>query len=195
ARWAASVPAYFRFSVKLARIFTHDARLNAKETELRECLVAIRELGEKFGALLVQLPPSLGFDLPRAELFFGMLREHCPATVALEPRHPSWSLEEAAGLLERFQISRVIADPDPCLPGAHFPAAQRFRYFRLHGNPEIYRSRYNTPFLARLAEAMLMAGDETIWCIFDNTTFGHAHENAAELNAILDGLTGERIVS
>ena len=51
------------------------------------------------------------------------------------------------------------------------------RYFRLHGSPVPYRSRYDAPFLDALA-GRLRLGD---WCIFDNTASGAALPNAVQL--------------
>lgn len=193
-RWAASVPAHFRFSVKLARAFTHEAKLVPSGDSLRASLGAIAELGEKWGCLLVQLPPSLAFEKGRAENFLGFLKEFCPVPVAWEPRHRSWATPEALGLLARFQVAKVLADPEPC-PAPPQPPGLPLRYFRLHGSPVIYRSSYRPPFLARVAREIQAASEPATWCIFDNTTFGFATLNALELQSLLDGRAEERIVS
>src|SRR5579863_204234 len=62
AHWAESVPDSFRFSVKLPKAITHDARLVDTEALLDEFLQAAGQLGDKLGCWLVQLPPSLPFD-------------------------------------------------------------------------------------------------------------------------------------
>lgn len=61
ARWREATPAAFRFSVKLPRAVTHEARLVGCEGQLRAFLCDARELGPALGPLLVQLPPSLDF--------------------------------------------------------------------------------------------------------------------------------------
>lgn len=53
------MPETFRFSVKLARAFIHDARLRESGDRLRASVENVAGLGEKWGALLVQLPPIL----------------------------------------------------------------------------------------------------------------------------------------
>lgn len=194
ARWAQSVPKHFRFSVKLAKAFTHEARLSPSGDSLRDCILGICELGEKFGVLLVQLPPSLLFEHQKVENFIGFLREVCPAEIAWEPRHPSWTQPEALALLEKYEITKVIADPEPC-PTRFLHSDDRLRYYRLHGRPVIYRSRYQMPFLRRLGRAIQDAPSRTVWCIFDNTTFGYALKNAIELGALTSGLASDRIVS
>src|SRR5688572_31907905 len=52
ARWAASVPPAFRFSVKVPRAITHDSALNDLDAT-RSFLASVSHLGEKLGALLV----------------------------------------------------------------------------------------------------------------------------------------------
>ncbi len=73
-RWAEGTPSGFRFSVKLPKEITHVHRLVGAATELDKFLDEASGLGEKLGALLVQLPPSLAFDETVAELFFRDLR-------------------------------------------------------------------------------------------------------------------------
>lgn len=198
-RWAESTPEHFRFSVKLAKAFTHEARLLPSGDSLRACLSGISELGSKWGVLLVQLPPSLAFEKERAVNFLSFLRDYCPVPVVWEPRHPTWVEPAALETLDRFQVPKVIADPEPCpLPssqGALLGDAS-LRYYRLHGSPIVYRSSYRPPFLRKLARRIEEAVSEEVWCIFDNTTFGFATLNALELGTILgDGLGQERIVS
>src|SRR5687768_1229808 len=59
ARWAASVPADFRFSVKVPKTITHQHRLAGIDSLLDAFLREVIGLGKKLGCLLVQLPPSL----------------------------------------------------------------------------------------------------------------------------------------
>src|SRR5688500_19463080 len=61
-RWASSVPARFRFSVKLPKTITHEARLHGAGDALTAFFDAVAGLGPKLGGVLVQLPPSLAFD-------------------------------------------------------------------------------------------------------------------------------------
>ncbi len=176
-RWAASVPEDFRFSVKLLREFTQTRRLRVPPGALREVVGDVMALGKKLGVLLVQLPPSLDFEPATATRFLGTLREIYPGPLAWEPRHPTWGGEHALRLLERHGVTKVRADPERC-PGILEP---EFRYLRLHGTPEIYRSRYPRTFLRKLA-CWLGPRD---WCIFDNTALGYATLNALELQRAL----------
>ena len=62
ASWAQSVPPGFRFAVKLPRAITHERELSGCEELVRRFAGEVEGLGPTFGALLVQLPPSLEHD-------------------------------------------------------------------------------------------------------------------------------------
>ena len=63
-----------------------------------------RFLGEKLGAVLIQLPPSLEFEPARARAFLSLLRDQYKGDVAWEPRHRSWFTKMADGLLREFSL-------------------------------------------------------------------------------------------
>lgn len=181
ARWAASVPADFRFAVKLPRAVTHESRL-ADPSLLGDFLSQVSGLGPRLGPLLAQLPPSLAFDPGRAEAFLRALRDRFTGDVVWEPRHPSWFAPAAERLLAELRVARVAADP------ARVPAAGRpggwsgLAYYRLHGSPRVYYSGYDDAFLDRIAaELARRAGAGPVWCIFDNTAAGEAPGNALAL--------------
>jgi uncharacterized protein YecE (DUF72 family) len=90
ARWAASVPEHFRFSVKLPRSITHERRLRDCAAELDRFAGEVMQLGNKLGCVLVQLPPSLRFEADVASAFFHALRQRVDGMLACEARHPSW---------------------------------------------------------------------------------------------------------
>lgn len=179
-RWADSVPASFRFAVKLPRRITHEQRLRNADPLLDDFLAQTGELGDKFGALLVQLPPSFGFDGPAAESFLQALRSRFTGDVVWEPRHASWFDTEATRLLQAWRIARVAADPAP-VPAAAQPGAwPEVGYWRLHGSPRMYYSAYAPESLERLALALLAWQREgrRAWCVFDNTAEGASLANA-----------------
>src|SRR5829696_9557837 len=61
-RWAASVPERFRFAVKVPKAITHERRLTDAGDAIARLLEQLAGLGDRLGCLLVQLPPSLGYD-------------------------------------------------------------------------------------------------------------------------------------
>ena len=187
ARWAESVPPRFRFSVKLARTITHDARLAKAGPLLDEFLEPVRALGIRFGCLLVQLPPKLEWDAPVARRFFKALAVRDVPRVALEPRHVSWFSPEADEFLASQGVARVAAHP-PRAPGGDAPGGfDGFAYWRLHGAPRTYYSSYDDAFLAGLAAATADRGRDD-WCIFDNAAGNAAAANALALIERLEDL-------
>lgn len=184
ARWADSVPAGFRFSVKLPKTVTHEARLRGCGATLDDFFAAAGGLGDKLDCVLVQLPPSLAFDARIAATFFAMLARRWSGRVACEARHASWLEPRADALLARHHIARVAADPARHLRDAQPGGSARFAYWRLHGHPKIYYSDYDAEALARIA-ADVRAGPGHAWIVFDNTAAGHAIPNAAALQTCL----------
>ena len=193
-RWAQSVPADFRFSVKMPKAITHECRLKDAEGLLEQFLFQCGHLEEKLGCLLVQLPPSLAYEWNPADDFFAGLRQRYQGLLVLEPRHSSWGEAQAQGMLNDLHIAQVAADPSPISGGdqpAGWPGAQ---YWRLHGSPRIYHSAYEPAALQLLAtklQAASQSGIET-WCIFDNTASGHAVSDALLLDAALGEIRLQR---
>lgn len=178
-RWAASVPPDFRFAVKMPRAITHERRLVGVDDALDAFAAQVSGLEDKFGALLIQLPPSLAFVSDIAAAFMTASVARFPCLIAMEPRHSSWFSSEAEALLAAHRIARVAADP-PLVPAAAKPGGWRgFAYFRLHGSPHIYRSDYDEAALAAHAEAASAAAAKgDAWIIYDNTAGGYATGNA-----------------
>ena len=186
ARWAAGAPPDFRFAVKTPREITHQRKLIDAAAPLDGFLAAARELGDKLGSLLVQLPPSLFYDEAVAVPFFELLRARFDGHVVCEPRHRSWFADEVDAMLARLCVARVAADPAPA-PRAQTPGGwPGLAYHRLHGAPEMYRSGYAAAAIADLAQRLRAAGDGVeVWCIFDNTALGEALADALSLDALL----------
>ena len=182
-RWARSTPETFRFAVKLPQSISHADALKFERNVLERFVGEVDGLGQKFGALLVQLPPQLKFGERRAAHFFDRLRHHVKQPIVCEPRHASWFTTDADRWLRKCQIARVAADPPYAAANAGEPAGWRgMSYFRLHGSPRIYYSSYDANALAALA-AMIesLAHEAPLWCIFDNTATGAALGNALTL--------------
>ena len=192
-RWSESVPEDFRFAVKLPKRVTHDQRLVGVEAAIDAFLAEVRCLGAKLGPILIQLPPSLEFDLPIVQAFWALLRQRTGGPLACEPRHRSWFSPVADQLLASFRVARVGADPPP-VPGADQPGGwPGLIYRRLHGSPRIYYSEYGAVEIGTMTETLASvdrgAARES-WCIFDNTALGSATRNALDLAASLSARRG-----
>ena len=184
-RWAASVPPDFRFAVKVPKEITHVRGLAGCGDVLDRFLAESGGLGERRAVLLVQLPPRFAFDATVADAFFAELRARTVIAVACEPRHASWFGDDADALLRAHRVARVAADP-AVVPAAALPGGwDGCTYVRLHGSPQIYTSSYDPERVHHVAALLRTAPGER-WCIFDNTRFGAATENALAMRAALE---------
>ncbi len=185
-RWAASVPAAFRFSVKMPKTISHDARLVDVGDLLDAFVVQVSGLGDKLAVLLLQLLPSFAYDQALATNFFDTLRPQLSDIVQLacEPRHASWFTDDANACLVAYRVARVMADP-VLVPGGDRPGGWTgLHYHRLHGSPRVYYSPYDRLRLEALAE-IPHANAPSTWCIFDNTASGAATGDALTLKDII----------
>ncbi|HXG69786.1 MAG TPA: DUF72 domain-containing protein [Gemmatimonadaceae bacterium] len=187
-KWASITPPGFRFAVKMPRTITHDAKLKRTRPLVQRFLDESRGLGGKLGPVLVQLPPSLEFHARTAHAFFTLLRETWAGDVVCEPRHETWFTDKSDALLVDYRVARVAADP-PRIAAAQRPGGwPGMTYYRLHGSPRTYWSRYPTARIGRWAADLRAAEScSDTWCIFDNTASGAAIENALEMVGLTAG--------
>jgi uncharacterized protein YecE (DUF72 family) len=186
ARWRGSVPESFRFSAKVPKAITHEARLHGVDDALEKFIGEVSHLEHKLGCLLVQLPPSLSFDAQVVRRFFRRLRALTPVDVVVEPRHKSWFTPAAADAVSGLGVA--YADADPAVAPLPFEdGLARTAYLRMHGSPVIYHSVYSDAFLDQLVQRINRYADagRHVWCIFDNTASGAAVPNALSLSARL----------
>jgi uncharacterized protein YecE (DUF72 family) len=183
-RWAASVPADFRFAVKMSRTISHEVALHCSLEMLSAFFRQIEFLHDKLGPILIQLPPKLSFEPILAKKFLTMLRECYSGEVVWEPRHASWFDLGVDELLKEFGVARVAADP-AVVPAAGQPGSLGdLVYFRLHGSPRRYYSAYSDDFIDELSARIAnLARNSRAWCVFDNTASGAAIEDALRLIA------------
>jgi uncharacterized protein YecE (DUF72 family) len=185
ARWRDETPAAFRFSVKMPRSVTHESHLKRCATEVAGFYDAIAALQPKLAAVLVQLPPGLEFNKRTVRAFFNSVPRPRGVKLVCEPRHPSWFTSTAENTLQDARVSRVGADPARG-PGAGVAAgARRFAYFRWHGSPRMYYSKYSAAQLADFAATIRKAKALETWCVFDNTAQYAAWDDALQFKAAL----------
>lgn len=150
-RWAEVTPENFRFTAKLPKLITHDARLRGEEAGrvLAAFLGAVaRPLGPKLGAVLVQLPPSFAptpADREALDEFLALLpADRVP--FAVEFRHPGWWRGDPADLAARLaehgvtlawnDLSGVDAMASANVTAGFPPPATPLVYLRLMGDQE-----------------------------------------------------------
>ncbi len=185
AHWRQRIPADFLLTVKAARGLTHGARLYAPERWIARISTSLRQLGDKCGVLLVQLPPTLAYDHARLAYFLAQ----CPPglRVAVEFRHPSWHREAVFALLEQHGAAYCV------MSGAQLPCILRatapFVYVRLHGpdGEHMYAGSYSGQDLRWWSDRIgeWRAQGREVFAYFNNDGGGNAVRNAESLRAIL----------
>lgn len=177
-RWSTTVPAGFRFAVKVSRYLTHVRRLRDPEDAAGLLRERCRLLGERAGPYLLQLPPRFP---PEPGQLARVLRA-LDGQVAVEPRDERWFVPEVRRVLEDHGAALVWSD-HPAAPSPEWTTAEWW-YLRRHGVGETYGGRYGRRRLASLAERIAGLGGE-VWCFFNNDARGAAVADAAELRRLL----------
>jgi uncharacterized protein YecE (DUF72 family) len=184
AKWARETSQDFRFSIKAPKTITHENNLQTVKQLLRDFFERTKSLEEKMGPVLFQLPPSLAFDSTIVEQFLALLRTLYKGEVVLEPRNKTWFDDQPEALLRKYRITRVAADPPAGTSAAREPGGDpNLIYYRLHGSPRTYYSKYEDDFLAALASKV--QGCRNVWIIFDNTALSTAYYDALKLEGLV----------
>jgi uncharacterized protein YecE (DUF72 family) len=188
-RWAAMTPPDFRFCLKAPRRVTHDLRLQKTEAEMRVFIESSQALGDKFGAVLIQLPPSLKVnERPALESFLAAL----PAgpRYAIEFRHTSWHIPQTAELLRQHGVGWVATDYED-LP-LEINLTTDFLYIRWIGKHRVLphpgheildRGERLKSWLERIRA--VEADIHSIYGFFDNDYAGHAPATGNRLKALV----------
>ena len=159
-RWRDSVPPDFRFSVKLPKTITHQAKLadcgGLARGVPRAGACARREAGGAAGPAAAEARTRPG---DRQRVFPGSEQALCGSN-CLRTSQRQWFTDEADDLLAGLEVARVAADPAIC-EAAALPGGWRgLSYWRLHGSPVIYRSSYadRIPAICRRSWTATRAG-------------------------------------
>lgn len=129
-RWLTTTPKEVRFCPKTPRIITHDKGLQSAHLDMAEFIAVMRELGEKLGVILIQLPPSYGIE--QFEILDSFLAE-LPVDIrfAVEFRHNSWYQIRTSEMLQSHKVCWTATEY-PNLPRG-INLTTNFIYFRLIG--------------------------------------------------------------
>jgi len=182
--WARKTQDNFKFSLKASRQITHLKKLKKVEHDLEHLAFLSRQLGEKIGCLLYQLPPSLTRDLSLLESFLKSLPPGFKHVI--EFRHPSWYSPEVYHLMSTYKaifcvVSSTRVPSDVVI-------TSEVGYFRFHGITGGYRYRYSDNELKRWVEAISRSVVQECFIYFNNDYQANAVFNALTLNKLL-GLT------
>jgi uncharacterized protein YecE (DUF72 family) len=169
----------------MPRSVTHRSHLKGCAADVARFYEEIALLQPKLAAVLVQLPPSLEFNGRTVRAFFKTIPRLRGTKVVCEPRHESWFTIAAENALRELAVSRAAADPAPC-SGAETPGgACRFAYFRWHGAPRLYYSKYEESQLDIFAARAASGHAIETWCVFDNTARHAAWDDALQFMSAL----------
>lgn len=186
--WAARTPADYVITVKASRFLSHIKRLKEPQEPVQRLMDRVAGLGDRLGAVLVQLPPTLQGDPD--------LLDHClrcfpsGVRVAVEPRHRSWWSDATRRVLEDRRACLVWADSFG-RPAAPLWRTTDWGYLRLHHGPgdswDYGRRRVRT-----WAERLLATwpDGEDVYAYTNNDPTGAALRDAGHLTAVVRDLGG-----
>ncbi len=186
--WKDRTPDGFVFAVKMSRYVTHSKRLLNVDESLSIFFDALSGLGRKCSVVLIQLPPSLEFDLKRVGVFLDELTgNYVEHRFTVECRNQSWFNKGVYSLFRRYGIAFCISDT-PCYPYTE-EITSDFVYVRLHGHEQLYRSCYSDGQLREWAEKVIEWNNlgRDVYVYFDNDANAYAVRNALRLREFLDG--------
>lgn len=181
ASWNSRLPPGFEMAVKAPRGLTHARRLREPEEWIGRMTVALHEVRDRRGPLLLQLPPTMTRDDARLDRFLALLPGWMRPVV--EFRHPSWEHDDVFAILERRGAAYCV------MSGAGLPCILRTTaplvYVRLHGPDDkaLYAGSYSDRDLDWWAERIREweGQGRAVYAYFNNDGEGNAVHNARSL--------------
>ena len=184
AQWRERTPDDYVVTVKASRFLTHIKRLKDPEEPVARLMDRVEGLGDRLGAVLVQLPPNLQCDVPALDRCLACF----PAgtRLAVEPRHESWWNPDLRDVLTAHRAALVWADRDS-RPVAPLWRTTDWGYLRLHaGGGEAvwpYDEAVLRDWAVRLTETW--DDDEDVYVYTNNDPGGAALRDAVTLARLL----------
>lgn len=128
-QWRARTPADYVITVKASRFLSHIKRLKDPEEPVARLMDRVAALGDRLGAVLLQLPPDLQCDVDTLDACLACF----PAgtRVAVEPRHASWWNPDLRDVLTARGAALVWADRGSA-PVTPLWRTTDWGYLRLH---------------------------------------------------------------
>jgi uncharacterized protein YecE (DUF72 family) len=182
AAWRARVPRGFLFAVKASRYLTHMRKLKDPDAPLDLFFERARELRDRLGPVLYQLPPGWKKDTGRLAAFVDRLPRN--RLHAVEFREPTWYADDVFAVIDRKHVALCLHD----MPGSA-TARERvggFVYVRFHGSGAKYGGGYGERGLADWASWIRRERRRArVFAYFNNDIGGHAPREAATLRALV----------
>lgn len=184
--WYKKSPDPFSFSVKAPRAITHYKQfINTREL-VADFYGTIHEgLKDKLGCVLFQLPPRMAYKEAKLEQIIESLD---PAfTNVVEFRNESWWNQEVYNKLAAHNIT-FCGMSHPSLPDDVIQNT-RTLYFRFHGVPQLYKSKYDIAALQKISDEIENnTATKQSFIYFNNDIDGSAITNAFEMEAYIESL-------
>jgi uncharacterized protein YecE (DUF72 family) len=182
--WRRRAPPNFVYAVKASRYLTHNKKLKDPEEPVRRFFERAKNLREKLGPVLYQLPPGWKVNLERLAEFLAILPRH--VRHVLEFREPSWYSEPVFSTLQKYGVALCLHDMPRSAPERR--AIGPFVYVRFHGYDQKYGGRYSEDRLADWADwlAARLAEGLDVYAYFNNDVGGHAPRDALRLRRMLE---------
>lgn len=190
-------PEGYKFSIKVNKAITHETKLELTDDvidKIKYILESTQVLGDKLGAIVIQLPASFRHDLPKLEIFLQFFRQSVDAQkfrfdIAIEFRNKYWLVNETYDVLKKYNVALVAGQ------SSRYPLAKEITadiaYIRMHGPDKLFASKYTTEHLTEWADYITLISPQVkrIYVYFNNDFYGYAIENAKELANILASKT------
>jgi uncharacterized protein YecE (DUF72 family) len=177
--WYNKTPDTFSFSVKAPKAITHYKKFIDTERMLADFYGTVREgLRGKLGCVLFQMPGILKYKEEKLEQIIESLDPSF--TNVLEFRNESWWNAEVYNKLSSHNISFCgMSHPD--LPQEIIQNTKTL-YYRFHGVPDLYKSKYKVGTLKKFSDAIEANPDtKEAFIYFNNDIDGSAITNATEM--------------
>jgi uncharacterized protein YecE (DUF72 family) len=173
--WHQRTPKNFIFTVKVSRYITHIKRLKNCREPWQRFIANTKELKEKLGPILFQLPPNWRMNIERLERFLKILPKKYQ--YSFEFRHSSWFNQEIYDILKKHRIALCLADSNQWPYQEEITAD--FIYLRLHGSHRLCSAKYTDKELKNWAgkiKKWRKLGKD-IFVYFNNDFAGYAVKN------------------
>jgi len=181
--WYHKSPAHFRFAVKAPRAITHFKKFKDATSFVTSFYDTINNgLQEKLGPVLFQLPPGYACNEERLDRIISNLNPIFKNVV--EFRDASWWNNDVYEKLARHRIC-FCGMSHPKLPDDVIQNTDVV-YYRFHGVPNLYRSRYAIEFLRNAVNTITgNPNTKQAWCYFNNDYDAIGVFNAEEMAGLI----------
>ena len=185
-QWRARTPRDYVVTVKASRFLTHVKRLKEPEEPVLRLMDRVAGLGDRLGAVLIQLPPNLQSDVDALDACLACF----PAgtRLAVEPRHASWWNPDLRDVLTARGAALVWADRDS-RPVAPLWRTADWGYLRLHAGGGEAVWPYDEAVLREWVDRLTGTwdDDEDVYVYTNNDPGGAALRDAVTLARLVRG--------